>query len=70
MRQTLFACLLAASFACAAQREGGCTVVRVDADKLRLFWRDDHGRPLDRLAAWLDGALSSLYAPGLGATTV
>lgn len=57
MRRVLFALsLLLTSLGCAAQGDGGYTVVRVEADKLRLFWRDDQGRPLrrlDRLAAWL-----------------
>ncbi len=47
--------LALASLACAAQADSSYTVVRVEADKLRLFWRDDHGKPLrrlDRLAAW------------------
>ena len=48
--------LMFASFA--AQGEGNdlFTVVRVDADKLRLFWKDDKGQPLRRLArlaGWL-----------------
>ncbi|MEO6277387.1 phosphodiester glycosidase family protein [Roseateles sp.] len=42
----------------ASRPEGGgmFTVVRVEADKLRLVWQDDKGQPLrrlDRLAAWL-----------------
>ena len=58
MKRALFALLWLASLACAAQGEDGYTVVRVEADKLRLFWRDDQDRPLrrlDRLAAWLKG---------------
>lgn len=56
MRRALFALVLAANFAGAAQGDGNYTVVRVEADQLRLFWRDDHGKPLrrlDRLAGWL-----------------
>jgi len=52
--------LVALAFALAglgATAQGGdlFTVVRVDAAKLGLFWRDDQGQPLrrlDRLAAW------------------
>jgi uncharacterized protein YigE (DUF2233 family) len=55
-RGLLAAALLLASLACRAEGNGLFTVVRVDADKLRLFWQDDKGQPLrrlDRLAAWL-----------------
>lgn len=59
MKRALFALLmLLASLGCMAQGDDSYTVVRVEAAKLRLFWRDDHGQPLrrlDRLAAWLKG---------------
>ncbi|HEY8876534.1 MAG TPA: phosphodiester glycosidase family protein [Roseateles sp.] len=56
MRRVVFALLMAAGFACAAPADSTYTVVRVEADQLRLFWRDEHGKPLrrlGRLAAWL-----------------
>ena len=50
MRRALFALLLLlASLGCTAQDDGGYTVIRVEAAKLRLFWRDDRGQPLRRL---------------------
>jgi len=58
MVRTLLALVLAlTSLACGAA-DGTFTVVRVDtaSQHLRLFWRDDHGKPLrrlDRLASWL-----------------
>lgn len=58
MVRTLLALVLAlVSLACGAA-DGTYTVVRVDtaSRQLRLFWRDDKGKPLrrlDRLAAWL-----------------
>jgi len=57
-RRLLALVLLLTSLGCAADGDGSYTVVRVEADKLRLFWRDEQGRPLrrlDRLAAWLKG---------------
>lgn len=56
MKRALFALLMLASLGCAAQGDGSYTVVRVEADRLRLFWQDDKGQPwrrLDRLAAGL-----------------
>ncbi|MDR7272385.1 uncharacterized protein YigE (DUF2233 family) [Pelomonas saccharophila] len=41
-----------------AEGDATYTVVRVEAEKLRLYWRDDADKPLrrlDRLAAWLKG---------------
>jgi uncharacterized protein YigE (DUF2233 family) len=41
-----------------AKADASYTVVRVEAEKLRLYWQDDAGKPLrrlDRLAAWLKG---------------
>jgi len=56
MKRRLLALALACvSLGTVAQGSGLFTVVRVEAAKLRLFWRDDQGqalRRLDRLAAW------------------
>lgn len=57
MRRALLALALA-GLAGAAPASDLFTVVRVDADRLRLFWQDDQGQPLrrlDRLASWLKG---------------
>lgn len=58
MKRRLLALGLALFGLAARADEGLFTVVRVDTatQDLRLFWRDDQGRPLqrlDRLAAWL-----------------
>jgi uncharacterized protein YigE (DUF2233 family) len=57
MKRLVVALVVAfASVAASAEGSGLFTVVRVEADKLRLFWQDDKGQPLrrlDRLAAWL-----------------
>lgn len=55
-RRLLALALVLASIAAGAEGNGLFTVVRVEADKLGLFWQDDKGQPLrrlDRLAAWL-----------------
>ncbi|WP_457423580.1 phosphodiester glycosidase family protein [Roseateles sp. P5_E7] len=55
-RRLLAVALLLASLAAGAEGNNLFTVVRVDADKLRLVSQDDKGQPLrrlDRLAAWL-----------------
>jgi uncharacterized protein YigE (DUF2233 family) len=60
MKPLLAFVLAAASLAARAEGDGRFTVVRVDlaTQQLRLFWRDDEGRPLrrlDKLSAWLKG---------------
>lgn len=54
-RAVLALALVVASLIARAEGSGLFTVVRVDADKLRLVLNDDKGQPLrrlDRLAAW------------------
>ena len=60
MTRTLVALALALISLASQAGDGTFTVVRVDtaSQQLRIFWRDDRGKPLrrlDRLAAWLQG---------------
>jgi len=59
MRRGLIALALACmALGSRAGADASYTVVRVEADKLRLYWQDEAGQPfrrLDRLAAWLKG---------------
>ncbi|RZI97880.1 MAG: hypothetical protein EOP39_27515, partial [Rubrivivax sp.] len=52
------AALVLASLAAQGDGNGPFTVVRVEAQQLRLFWQDDQGRQLrrlDKLSTWLRG---------------